>query len=116
MATILITTKPRYMPDEENPGKWQTLPEAEGFYYQDIGSHHIFLHECLPKDGKKLKPKHTIVASWVDTVISYSNAKFNDFCFEDFYLIAHDEDLLRFRKNDEGLLREDVVISVGGGA
>lgn len=113
MATLFITAKPRYMPDEENEGKWVILPE--GFYYQKVDVHHIFLHECLPKDGKIPKSKHSIVAAWIDTIITYSEEMLDGFCPDEFFLIVHDEDLLRYKKNDEGLLRESEVVAIAGG-
>lgn len=115
MATLLITAKPRFMPDDDNLGKWEVLPNIPNFYYQKVGQHHVFIHECLPSDGKKPKSKHKIVANWVDVIITYSKEHFDDFFHDDFFLIAHDEDLIRYRKNDEGLLREAEVKSVHGG-
>lgn len=115
MATLLITTRPRYMPDDNDLYNWTILSEASDFYYQNVGGHHLFIHECLPNDGKKIKPKHKIVASWVENIIHYSQKIFSDFCLDDFFLITHDEDLLMYRSNDEGILRESQVDSVHGG-
>ena len=115
MATLLITAKPCHLPDPEHKGKWSILPEANEFYYQKVGSHHIFLHKCLPDEeqGKKLVYKHKKVSEWINMIFSYLKNNIDDICLADFYLIAHDEDLLRYKNNDEGLFSESSVVTVG---
>lgn len=117
MATLFITAKPCHMPDQDHLGGWNILQEANEFYYQRVGSHHIFLHECLSyKEQRKLPVyKHKKVSDWINKVLSYLNNNITDFRIDDFYLIAHDGDLLRYNNNDEGLLPEYKVEAVDGG-
>lgn len=103
------------MPDEDDIHNWTILSEANGFYYQNIDGNHLFIHQCLPNDGKKTKLKHKIVASWVETVVQYSMEHFSNYSHDEFFLITHDEDLLSYSDNGEGILRESQVSSVKGG-
>ena len=82
MKIIFITAKPAYMPDSEELGTWQQMPYAEGFFMQTLGDYHLFVHECLSEYSSEpynvtlmVDKKHAIIASWLDTVLSFAEKK-----------------------------------------
>ena len=110
MAVLIITTKSAFLPDPDDPAGW-ALREHEGrdFYVREVGEHRLYLTECLADAGKKQKIKHESIAGIVRYVLQdVSGADRGDF-----YLIAHDKDLLKASGNDEGIYREAAVAEVG---
>ena len=117
MRVIFITAKPKVMPDSSDLGNWQPIPNAKGFYVQTIGDTVLFAHVCLSEMEIRwnLKKKHATIASWVNTVLSYISEHLGDFDKDNFFLILHDKDLLKYPSTDEGIYREKKIIDANGG-
>ena len=82
MKIIFITAKPAFMPDSEDIGTWQLIPDADGFFMQTFGEYTLFAHECLPDFTSEtynvtlmVDKKHAIVASWLEIVLSFAEKK-----------------------------------------
>ena len=102
------------MPDSEDLGTWQQMPDADGFFMQTLGDYHLFLHECLSEYASEtynvtlmVDKKHAIVASWLDTVLSFAEKKWGEISKDDLFLIVHDKDLLERGKTCECVYREE---------
>ena len=112
MKIIFITAKPAYMPDSEELGTWQQMPYAEGFFMQTLGDYHLFVHECLSEYSSEpynvtlmVDKKHAIIASWLDTVLSFAEKTWGELSKDDLFLIVHDKDLIEYRKTCECIYR-----------
>lgn len=123
MKLILITARPDFMPDSEDFGTWQPMPDEDGFFMQTLGDYHLFVHECLPNLSSEtynvkllVEKKHALVASWLNTIISFAKKQGFKFSKEEIYAILHDRDLISHDDhNEEGIYHEERIISVGGG-
>lgn len=123
MKIIFITAKPSYMPDLEELGTWQPMQNEDGFFMQTLGDYHLFVHECLSDlssetDNVKLRveKKHALVASWLNTILSFARKQWGEFLKEDLYAILHDRDLISHNgRNEEGIYSEERILGVGGG-
>lgn len=118
MGVVFITAKPRFMPDSSDLGTWEPMPKAEGFYMQTVGEFHLFAHECLDESAANTwnqKKKHATIASWLKTVLAYAEEHWGAIDKDSLYVIPHDKDLLKARKTDEGIYKEQRVAEVGGG-
>lgn len=112
MAVLLITTRGVFLPDEDNLGKWETLPRNTDFYTLRVGPHRLFVRECFVDESVKMKPlkKHNEIASWIDIISQYVKEKEESVSSDDIYLICHDKDLLRNMLTDEGIFPESEVL------
>lgn len=123
MKIIFITAKPSYMPDPEELGTWQPMQDEEGFYMQTLGDYQLFVHECLSDlSGEtnnvrlKVGKKHALVASWLNTILSYAQRQWGKISKNDVYAILHDKDLIPHdARNEEGIYVEERILSVSGG-
>lgn len=113
MKIIFITAKPAYMPDSEDPGAWQQMPDADGFFMMTFDEYTLFAHECLSEYSSDtynvtlmVDKKHAIVASWLETVLSFAEKKWGSTSVDDIYMIIHDKDLLKYGKTSEGAYNE----------
>lgn len=113
MKIIFITAKPAFMPDSETLGTWQSMPDADGFFMKSFTDYTLFVHECLSDYSSEpynvtliVDKKHAIVASWLETVLSFAEKKCGNISMDDIYMIIHDKDLLKHGKTGEGTYRE----------
>lgn len=122
MKIIFITAKPSFMPDSEDLGTWQLLPNADGFFMQTLDDYLLFAHECLSDYSSepynvtlKVEKKHAIVASWLETVLSFVQKKWGEISKDDIFLIVHDKDLVDHHDTCECVYREKRIQEVKGG-
>ena len=114
MKIIFITALPAFMPDSEDLGSWQPMPDADGFFMKTFKEYTLFAHECLSDYSSepynvtlKVDKKHAIVASWLETVLSFSEKKWGEIPKDHLFLIIHDKDLLERGKTCECVYREE---------
>ena len=123
MKIIFITAKPYCMPDPEYLGTWQPMPDEDGFFMQELGDYLLFVHECLSDLSSethnvklRVEKKHSLVASWLNTILSFAKKQWGEFSKEDLYAILHDRDLISHNdRNEEGIYHEERIQGVGGG-
>lgn len=110
MAVFIITAKAAFLPDPDDMAGWELRThEGRDIFFRQVGTHRLYLTECIVDAGKKQRIKHDMLAD----VVRYAQRDAADATPESFYLIAHDKDLLKSGGNDEGIYREAGVAEVG---
>lgn len=111
MAVLLISAKAAFIPAPDDLAGWTPLSSEDGeqIYFRTVGEHRLYAAECISEVGRKQKYKHELLAAFVRKVVEHEPGVPGS----DFYLIAHDRDLLKPGSGDEGIYPESAVETVG---